>query len=83
MSDEMAKIPSVEWVVNVAVTLANVAGTKLERGATADAKVAIDALAGLVNALGGQLAEAETPLRQTVAQLQMSYVQGGPRPPSS
>lgn len=82
MSEEMAKISSVEWVVNVAVTLANVAGTKLERGAAADAKIAIDALAGIVNALGSELAEAETPLRQTVAQLQMTYVQGGPRPPT-
>ncbi|CAN5650654.1 hypothetical protein BH18ACT15_BH18ACT15_07730 [soil metagenome] len=82
MSEEMAKISSVEWVVNVAVTLANVAGTKLERGSAADAKTAIDALAGLVNAVGDQLGEAETPLRQTVAQLQMTYVQGAPRPPS-
>ena len=77
MSEEMARISSAEWVVNVAVTLANVAGAKLEQGGTADAKLAIDALSGLVNAVGGELAEAEAALRQTVAQLQMAYVRGG------
>lgn len=70
---EIAQRPSLEWVVNSAVTLANVAGTKLDLGQTADAQLAIDALAGVVEKLGTRLGQAEAPLRQTLAQLQLAY----------
>lgn len=73
VAKQIAETPSLEWVVNTAVTLANVAGTKLDLGAVADAQTAIDALAALVNGLGPRLAQAEAPLRQTLAQLQMAY----------
>ena len=81
VAQQIAETPSLEWVLNTAVTLANVAGTKLDLGATADAQLAIDALAALINGLGPKLADAETPLRQTLAQLQMAYAtQAGPPP---
>ena len=48
VAQQIAETPSLEWVVNTAVTLANVAGTKLDLGAVADAQLAIDALAALV-----------------------------------
>ena len=81
VAQQIAETPSLEWVLNTAVTLANVAGTKLDLGATADAQLAIDALAALINGLGSKLADAETPLRQTLAQLQMAYAtQAGPSP---
>lgn len=85
MSEEMARIPSVEWVINVAVTLANAAGTKLNEGLRDDAGLAIDALAAIVEKVGPKLGEAEAPLRQTLAQLQMAYAQvaGGPEGPPS
>ena len=87
MSEEMSQIPSLEWVINVAVTLANAAGTKLNAGRWDDAGLAIDALAAIIEKVGSRMGEAETPLRQTLAQLQMAYAQmaagaGGP-PPSS
>lgn len=84
MAQQIAETPSLEWVVNTAVTLANVAGTKLDLGATADAQLAIDALAALVNGLGPRLQQVETPLRQTLAQLQMAYAERAvPPPPAS
>ena len=75
MAEEIARTPSVEWVINTAATLANVAGTKLDLGAAADAQLAIDALAGIVNAVGPRLGGAERPLRQLLADLQLAYAQ--------
>ena len=75
VAQEISARPSIEWVLNVAVTLANVAGTKLDLGDAADARLAIDALAGIVNGVGTSLADAENPLRQTLAQLQLAYAQ--------
>jgi hypothetical protein len=75
IAQQIVDVPSEEWIVNVAVTLANVAGAKLDAGRLDDAQSAIDALAGLVNAVGDRLAGAETPLRQTLAELQMVYAQ--------
>jgi hypothetical protein len=40
-----------------------------------DARTAIDALAGVVDALGSRLAAAETPLRQALAQLRAAWVE--------
>jgi hypothetical protein len=62
-------------VVNTAITLANVAGTKLDLGAVADAQLAIDALGGVLDAVGTRLQGAEAPLRQTLAQLRVAYAE--------
>lgn len=75
MAQEIAERPGIDWVVNTAVTLANVAATKLQVGDPADAQLCIDSLAGIMNSVGSQLQEAEAPLRQTLAQLQMAYAQ--------
>jgi hypothetical protein len=75
IAQEIAETPSFEWVVNTAVTLANVAGTKLDLGAVADAQLAIDALGGILDAVGGRLQGAEAPLRQTLAQLRLAYAE--------
>lgn len=40
-----------------------------------DARIAIDALTAVVEALGSRLGEAETPLRQAVHQLQLAFVE--------
>src|SRR4051812_40161470 len=45
IAEEIAATPSIEWMVSVAATLANVAGAKLEGGDVADARLPIDALA--------------------------------------
>ena len=83
VAEQIAQTPSLEWVVNVAVTLANVAGTKLDLGAIEDARLAIDAFAGLLDKVGAQLGDAEKPLRQTLAQLQMAYAQLAAPPPTT
>ena len=75
IAQEISARPSIEWVLNVAVTLANVAGTKLDLGDATDARLAIDALSGIVNGTGTSLGDAENPLRQTLAQLQLAYAQ--------
>ena len=80
MAEEMARIPSTEWVINVAVTLANAAGTKLNEGLWDDGGLAIDALSAIVEKVGPRLGEAEAPLRQTLAQLQMAYAQMAAKP---
>jgi hypothetical protein len=73
IAEEIVQTPSLDWVVNTAVTLANVAATKLELGDPSDASLAIDALAALVNGLDAKLADALAPLRSTLAQLQMTF----------
>lgn len=42
-----------------------------------DARVAIDALAAVVEAVGTRLGEAETPLRQALHQLRLAFVEVG------
>jgi hypothetical protein len=81
MAQEIAERPSIDWVVNTAVTLANVAATKIQIGDPADAQLAIDTLDGILKAAGGRLQDAEAPLRQTLAQLQMAYAQRMAPPP--
>ena len=82
MAEEIARTPSLDWVVQTAVTLANVAGTKLQMGAAADAQLAIDAFAAVVDAAGSRLQDAEAPLRQTLAQLQLMYAERSAPPPA-
>jgi hypothetical protein len=87
IAQEVRDTPSRDWILNASVTLANVAATKLDAGMAADAQLAIDALAALVNGVGPRLGDAEAPLRQTVAQLQMAFAQGippaGAQPPDA
>ena len=83
MAQEIAERPGLDWVVNSAVSLANIAATKLQLGDPADAQICIDALAGLLDGLAGRLSDAEAPLRQTLAQLQMAYAQRVAPPPTA
>ena len=81
IAKEIAERPSQDWVLNVAVTLANVAGAKLDMGLVEDARLAIDAFEALVNGVASKLEGTEAPLRQTLAQLQMAYAQSVTTPP--
>lgn len=80
---EIAERPSLEWVVNSAVSLANIAATKLDLGAPEDAGLAIDALSGILKEVGPKLGEVEQPLRQTLAQLQMAFAERATSPPAA
>ena len=82
MARELAERPSSDWVLNIAVTLANVAGAKIELGVAEDARLAIDTLEAIVNGVASRLEGAEAPLRQTLAQLQLAYAQTV-QPPSA
>jgi hypothetical protein len=75
ISREMAEVPARDWLVNAVVTLINVAATKLDQSMLEDARLCIDSVAAVLNSAGDRLGDAENPLRQTVAQLQMAYVQ--------
>ena len=81
LTQEIAQRPSLEWVVNTALTLVNVAGTKLELGQAPDAQLAIDALAGMLQSAGSRLGSAEQPLRQALAELQLNFAQKAAPPP--
>ncbi|MDD9371125.1 MAG: DUF1844 domain-containing protein, partial [Acidimicrobiales bacterium] len=50
-----------------------------------EARIAIDALAAVVDALGTRLGEAHTPLTQAVHQLRLAFVEasGGAAPPAA
>lgn len=80
--EEIARVPAADWIADSAVRLANVAGVKIDRGEIADAQLAIDALAALVAQVGARLGEAEAPLRQTLAQLQLAFAQSAAGPPA-
>lgn len=87
MVEEIKRVPSADWVLSSVMTLVNVASVKLESGDYEGAQLAIDALSGIVDAVGGRLADNEGPLRQVVTQLKMAYAQamtpgqpGGPGP---
>lgn len=75
MARHVMETPSLEWVVNSAVSLANIAATKLDMGAASDSSLAIDALAGILKEVGHRLGDVEQPLKQTLAQLQMAYAE--------
>lgn len=81
--DEILRVPARDWVADAAVRLAQVAGVKLDRGDLADARVAIDGFGALVNGCAAELGDAEQPLRQTLAQLQMAYAQVVAQPPQA
>ena len=83
MVEQISKVSSRDWVADAAIRLANVAGVKLDGGDPAEAQLAIDALAGLLGSVGQHLGEAEAPLRQMLAQLQMAFAQGVMPPPAN
>lgn len=81
MMKEIAEVSSLNWVVQLAMELVNVASVKLNAGLVAEASLPIDALAAIVAELGPRLEDAEAPMRQTLAQLQMTYAQMSTAPP--
>lgn len=83
MMDEMAQVPSLNWVLQAAMELVNVASVKLNSGRLDEASLPIDALAGIVESVGSRLADAEAPLRQTLSQLRVAYAEMAAPPPRS
>jgi hypothetical protein len=75
MVEEIRRVPSADWVMSSLMTLVNVASVKLEAGDLEGAQLSIDALTGILDAVGTRLGENETPLRQVATQLKMAYAQ--------
>ncbi len=73
MVEQINSIHARDWIGNTALTMLQVADVKLHHGKLDEASLAIDSLAALLNGVGSRLGEAEPPLRQTLAQLQMAY----------
>ncbi len=77
MQQLMLERPASEIVVQHAMGLSELAVLHLSQAEPSlpDARLAIDALAALVDGLEGRLGEAEAVLRQTLPQLRMYFVE--------
>jgi hypothetical protein len=82
IADQILNTPSRSWVINVAMTLIDVARIKLDGGDPGDAQLAIDTLAAILNGCAGRLEEAESPLRSALAQLQFAFADQVTKPRS-
>jgi hypothetical protein len=84
---QLLELPAGMVVAQHALQFFDVAGLYLSQSPPRadDARVAIDALAAVVDRLGPRLGEAETPLRSALHQAQLAFVEaaraaGGPAP---
>ncbi len=77
MQEQLLRTPAVVVVANHCIALYELAVLHLSQDPpnTDDARVAIDALAGVVEGLGSRLAENERPLKDALAQLRLAYVE--------
>lgn len=75
--EQLAQTPAAVVVANHAIGLFQLAAIHLDREPANldDARLAIDALAALVDGLPGRLGEEEQPLKEALAQLQLAYVE--------
>ena len=76
---ELADVPAAQVVVNHAMGLYELAAIHLSNHPPrlGEAKIAIDALSGLLHACESQLGEHESTLREALAQMQLAFVQLG------
>lgn len=87
MQHEVASTPASVVIANHAVGLFQLAAIHLNQKPPnlAEGRLAIDAMAALVEGMAGRLGDEEQPLRDGLAQLRMAFVQlnaGGGAPPS-
>ena len=75
--ERIAQTPAAEVVANHAMGLYELAAIHLgsQPPALDEAKVAIDAMTGIVGAIPGRLGDNEAVLREALQQLQLAYVQ--------
>ena len=75
--DELAKTPAALVVANHCFGLFELAALhlSLQPPQLAEAQLAIDALAAIVEGLSGRLSEPEPQLKEALAQLRMAFVQ--------
>ncbi len=77
MQEEVAATPASVVIANHAVGLFQLAAIHLNRQPPnlAEGRLAIDAMAALVEGMAGRLGDEEQPLRDGLAQLRMAFVQ--------
>lgn len=77
MQEQLVRTPAAVVVANHGVGLLELAALHLGQDPPklAEASVAIDALAGMVETLGPRLGQNEAPLRQALNQLRMAYLE--------
>jgi hypothetical protein len=77
MQEQMIRTPAGVVVANHCIGLIELAALHLGQDPPhlADAQIAIDALAGILDALGARLAENEAPLRQALNQMRMAFIE--------
>ncbi len=77
VQQQLLRTPAVIVVANHAIALYELAVLHLsqEPPNAGDARVAIDAMAGLVEGVGARLGDNERPLKDALAQLQLAYIE--------
>ena len=87
MQEQLLRTPAAVVVANHGIAMLELAALHIgqEPPNLADASVAIDALAGMIDGVGRRLGENEAPLRQALHQLRMAFLEatqaaGGPPP---
>lgn len=77
MQQQMLQTPAAIVVANHCIGLIELAALHLgqEKPNLADAQVAIDALAGMIEAVGARLGENGPPLHQALNQMRMAYIE--------
>jgi len=77
MQEQLLRTPAAVVVANHGIAMLELAALHLgqELPRLADASVAIDALAGLLDAVGPRMGDNEAPLRQALHQLRMAFLE--------
>ena len=77
MQEQMLRTPAAIVVANHCIGLVELAALHLGQSPPnlADAQVAIDALAGVLDAVGSRMGENGPPLRQALNQMRMAFIE--------
>jgi len=77
MQEQMIRTPAAIVVANHCIGLVELAALHLGQNPpnVADAQIAIDALAGVLDAVGSRMGENGPPLRQALNQMRMAFVE--------
>ncbi len=77
MQEQLLRTPAAVVVANHGIAMLELAALHLGQDPPrlAEASVAIDALAGIVDAVGSRMGENEAPLRQALHQLRMAFLE--------
>src|SRR5262245_38762257 len=73
VAQQMLETPAAVIIANHCIGLFQLAALHLEEGNLDDARLAIDALGGIVETLGNRLGEEEPTLREALAQLRLAF----------